>query len=167
MKNLIAQNQESLQDVNKPVLPFGARPKVGAEFYIGNKELFGKNWQKFWINTEWKRYKPRSLRKQYKDYGPANDEGCPAPIGNYSFKFTSAILADRKWISQIDASETPARPFVRPLFRRRFKAQNLCKQAHMKSRLTIGISKNLLSRAPSMNQRSLERYQSGLRLAVN
>ena len=88
MKNLIVQNEESLQDVNKPILPFGARPKVGAEFYIGNKELFGKNWQTFWINTVWKD-KPDDLKDYYKEYD--------ADVTEDSFKFTSAILADRQW----------------------------------------------------------------------
>src|SRR5690606_37001398 len=75
VKNLIVQNDENLQDVNKPIYPFGPRPKVGingfvnggANFYIGSKEIFCKNWQKFWINTTWKD-KPADFKEHYKFY---------------------------------------------------------------------------------------------------
>lgn len=84
LKNFIVQNDESLQDVNKPVYPFGTRPDivdfdvnhtiantvsvpefpnplpvplpnlVGSNFYIGSKEIFLKNWGTVCVNLNWK-----------------------------------------------------------------------------------------------------------------
>lgn len=109
VKNLIVQNDDNLQDVNKPILPFGPRPKVGddwfidggANFYIGSKEIFCKNWQKFWINTTWKD-KPSDLEKAYKFYEDSKSnfqfEDNSEKITNSSFRFLTSILEDGNWI---------------------------------------------------------------------
>jgi hypothetical protein len=102
MKNLIVQNEESLQDVNKPIQPFGPRPKVRAEFYVGNKELFYKNWKKFWLYTDWKD-KPDDFEKYYKDYLSVEQEGGKHPITDKSFKFDSAVLDTRIWLNDSKA----------------------------------------------------------------
>ncbi|MCX7099063.1 MAG: hypothetical protein NTV43_14270 [Methylococcales bacterium] len=68
LKNLVVQNEESLQDVNSVVLPFGSRPKLKADFLIGSKELLCKDWKRFQIGIEWKG-KPDSLAEHYTDYG--------------------------------------------------------------------------------------------------
>ena len=108
VKNLIVQNDENLQDVNKPIQPFGPRPKVGedwfidggANFYIGSKEIFCKNWQKFWINTTWKD-KPLDLEKAYKFYEDPESsfkfEDNSEKITNNSFRFLTSILEDGIW----------------------------------------------------------------------
>ncbi|MDX2070791.1 MAG: hypothetical protein SFV55_20345 [Haliscomenobacter sp.] len=96
VKNLIVQNEESLQDVNSPILPFGTRPKLGSTFYIGSKEIFCKNWQKFWISTEWKDL-PSSLSVHYRDYDYEPFEDGSPSINNNSFKFKAALLEDRTW----------------------------------------------------------------------
>jgi len=98
MKKLVVQNEESLQDVNAPVFPFGSRPRVGSEFYIGNKELFGKNWTKFWLFTRWKN-KPEEIEKHYKDYEYEDYETkLKVPIGKDSFRFRSAVLEKGEWV---------------------------------------------------------------------
>ncbi len=107
IKNLIVQNDENLQDVNKPIFPFGPRPKVGenwfvdggANFYIGSKEIFCKNWQKFWINTTWKD-KPADLHEHYKFYKEKDfrfENGDPA-ITALSFRFLTSVLNEGRWI---------------------------------------------------------------------
>lgn len=109
MRNLIVQNENSLQDVNSPILPFGPRPKIGSEFYIGNKELFGKNWQTFWIYTDWKD-KPSDLGIYYDDYGPVAHEDLPIrKIQNQHFKFSSAVLDHHNWIDHRDGKLASAK----------------------------------------------------------
>lgn len=113
VKNLIVQNDNNLQDINKPIQPFGPRPKVGgmfgeeeekemfidggANFYIGSKEIFCKNWQKFWINTTWKD-KPLDLHEHYRFYRIGDfEDGNPA-ITDTSFRFLTSVLYDGNWI---------------------------------------------------------------------
>ncbi|MBQ4818578.1 hypothetical protein [Aquimarina sp. MMG016] len=113
VKNLIVQNDDNLQDVNKPIQPFGPRPKVGglyldeneeekwfvdggANFYIGSKEIFCKNWQKFWINTTWKD-KPLDLKEHYELYKDPEFEDGSTEIENGSFRFLTSILEDGTW----------------------------------------------------------------------
>lgn len=124
VKNLIVQNDENLQDVNKPIYPFGPRPKVGevgfvdggANFYIGSKEIFCKNWEKFWINMEWKD-KPTNLQNHYEFY----DSGVPFEDGsnvitNDSFKFRASILQEGTWKSDTD-NDPPHDPPQYKLFK--------------------------------------------------
>ena len=98
LKNLIVQNDESVQDVNGPVYPFGTRPKVGASFYIGSKEIFAKNWQQVYVNTEWKD-KPDDFGIHYKHYSYKNTtfEDGSKEIVNSSFLTTSYILDKGQW----------------------------------------------------------------------
>lgn len=98
VKNLLVQNEESLQDVNNPILPFGTRPKVGAEFYIGSKEVFGKNWTQAWLNVVWKA-KPDKLQDHYREYqleGEVFEDGKPL-IQDESFRLDCEILKAGKW----------------------------------------------------------------------
>lgn len=67
LKNFVVQNDESVQDVNNLVYPFGTRPKVGANFYISSKEIFCKNWIAFGLRFKWKD-KPNSLENYYHGY---------------------------------------------------------------------------------------------------
>ena len=96
LKNLIVQNEESLQDVNSPILPFGPRPKIGAEFYIGSKELFCKNWSKFGLYVDWKDL-PDSLRSHYRYYSFKPFEDGSNEIFDESFKFKAAVLDAGSW----------------------------------------------------------------------
>ncbi len=118
VKNLIVQNDENLQDVNKPIYPFGPRPKVGenwfidggANFYIGSKEVFCKNWQKFWITTTWKD-KPADMHEHYRFYrDPAFENGDEA-IVDLSFRFATSLLHEGEWIKDGKNKNTPPPPF--------------------------------------------------------
>jgi hypothetical protein len=114
LKNFIVQNDESLQDVNKPVYPFGTRPQSGSattanngsSFYISSKEVFCKNWQQFQVKFFWKD-KPDKLKDYYSGYQdlPTIDQPDFDEI-NYSCK--CAFLEDGTW--------KPAAPFSKQLF---------------------------------------------------
>ncbi len=90
LKNFVVQNNESLQNVNAPIYPFGTRPTVidfdvnnpppspvphpapnlnlkGPDFYIGSQEVFGKKWSEIYINLNWKD-KPTNFNEYYKGY---------------------------------------------------------------------------------------------------
>ncbi len=179
LKNLIVQNDESIQDVNAPIYPFGTRPKVpgftktccitqgliddavlagispatknylvsilgtktshclsgalesflntipnpadkpilssvfndpmksyckrdvaGPNFYIGSKEVFSKNWQEIYVNTEWKD-KPADFGVYYKHYSYKNTtfEDGSKEIVNSSFLTTAAVLDNGRWMT--------------------------------------------------------------------
>src|SRR5690606_32400285 len=94
VKQLEEQNEESLQDINSPMLPFGTRPKVGSEFFIGSKEVFCKNWQKMYLNILWKDLPTKiteggpalAFDDLYKDYfAGTNFEDGQSKISNDSF----------------------------------------------------------------------------------
>ena len=98
LKNLIVQNDESLQDVNAPIFAFGTRPKVGASFYIGSKEVFSKNWNDVYVNTEWKD-RPKSFTKHYEHYaytGFKFEDGSEKIVDG-SFLLDAAVLNNGEW----------------------------------------------------------------------
>ena len=97
LKNFIVQNDESLQDVNGPVYPFGTRPVIrnfdiytlpivhdtanfGPSFYIGSKEIFCKKWVNVRINLNWKD-KPNDFREYYKGYVVEDPIAIPQVFG--------------------------------------------------------------------------------------
>jgi hypothetical protein len=98
VKQLIVQNDESVQDVNAPIFAFGTRPKVGASFYIGSKELFSKNWQNVFVNAEWKD-KPKDFGVHYQHYSYKDTifEDGSKEIVHSSFLTTASILDKGVW----------------------------------------------------------------------
>ncbi len=54
IKNLVLQNDESLQPVNKPILPFTSFPRIGNNFYIGSTEGFSKSLESVSVLLNWK-----------------------------------------------------------------------------------------------------------------
>ncbi|MEZ5039255.1 MAG: hypothetical protein R2828_05170 [Saprospiraceae bacterium] len=103
LKNIVVQNDESLQDVNGPILPFGARPKVDSDFYIGNKEVFCKNWETFRVKVEWKNKPPilpdgtLGLEAHYADYDFELYENGANKILENSFELESSLLEGGTW----------------------------------------------------------------------
>ncbi len=96
LKNFIVQNDESLQNVNAPIYPFGTRPKVGANFYIGSREVFCKKWNDVRLNLNWKD-KPTDFGEYYKGY---------LLVGLLPDKFQIKIetLDEGNWISKAGMS---------------------------------------------------------------
>lgn len=89
IKNLILQNDESLQPINKPILPFTSFPRIGNNFYIGSTEAFSKSLQSVSIKLNWKD-PPANFQAYYTGYDNAQV--------NYSkFQYSTYILAAGNW----------------------------------------------------------------------
>ena len=89
IKNLVLQNNESLQPVNKPILPFTSFPHIGDNFYIGSSEVFSKSLESVSITLNWKD-PPANFKAYYSGY----DNGQV----NYSkFQYSTSILAAGIW----------------------------------------------------------------------
>lgn len=54
IKTLVLQNDESVQPVNKPILPFTSFPRIGNNFYIGSSEAFSKTLESLTVTLNWK-----------------------------------------------------------------------------------------------------------------
>lgn len=92
VKNLIVQNDDNLQDVNKPIFPFGPRPRIDDSFIIGSKEVFCKNWQSFRIGVEWK-----DRPVDFVDYYEAYNQDDDIDIKDDSFKVEASVLDNADW----------------------------------------------------------------------
>ncbi len=117
VKNLSVQSDESIQDVNSPIFPFGPRPVVGSSFIVGSNEIFGKNWQDMWLKVVWKD-RPASFKDHYEkyDYEPFEDNlmsgANPLPITDDRFKMKVSLLKEFTWIDDgvREIFPTPAAP---------------------------------------------------------
>jgi hypothetical protein len=96
VKNIVVQNDESLLDVNSPVFLFGPRPKINANFYIGAKEIFCKNWKQVIVNFNWKD-KPARLKDYYHGYGDIFFGIEDRHFEESNFKFLAATREDGGW----------------------------------------------------------------------
>ena len=101
VKNLIVQNEESLQDMNSLILPFGSRPKIKSEFYVGSKEVFCKHWTCFDLIIDWKN-RPENFKAHYEDYSEKlklETEHLSTKITDALFKIEPGILENGIWKS--------------------------------------------------------------------
>jgi hypothetical protein len=115
IKDLIVQNDESVQDVNSPIYPFGTRPEiadfdivnsaeppltspnlVGPNFYIGSAEVFCKKWNNVRININWKD-KPSNFREYYKAYWVDPVDSSIYGLDDEDFQINIAVLDNGKW----------------------------------------------------------------------
>ena len=110
LKNFIVQNDDSLQNVNSPILPFGARPKVGSNFYIGCEEIFLKHWEHIYINLNWKDFPPDPplplppgvdgpLSYYYMGYQDVFSNGVTDNlVDDNKFQMVLSVLQDGQWV---------------------------------------------------------------------
>jgi hypothetical protein len=89
IKNLVLQNDESLQPINKPILPFTSFPRIGNHFYIGSTEAFSKSLESLGITLNWK--DPPGYFDQY--YSGYDNK----LISYDTFSCTMSLLAGRSW----------------------------------------------------------------------
>jgi hypothetical protein len=118
LKEFVVQNDESLQDVNAPVYPFGTRPEVidfdikkpapalnalgnfnliGPNFYIGSREILLKQWDRICVNIDWKDL-PTDFRDYYKGY---LKQGGQFGLDKKRFLINIAVLEDGAWKKEL------------------------------------------------------------------
>jgi hypothetical protein len=54
MKELVVENDLGPLDPSKAFFPFGSQPSAGSNLFVGNHEIFEKNWRKINIKVTWK-----------------------------------------------------------------------------------------------------------------
>ena len=89
VKNLLLQNDESIQPNDKPVLPFGSLPLINNNFYIGSTEVFSKTLQSISVHLEWKD-PPKNFKDHYAGYDNPN-------ISDDKFQTTMFLLEGRSF----------------------------------------------------------------------
>ncbi|HPE77794.1 MAG TPA: hypothetical protein PLC80_16995 [Draconibacterium sp.] len=94
VKNLIIQNDQSVLDPGKPFQPFGNRPIVTSNFYVGSWEVFQKSINKLNVNLKWFGLPDdaKGFEDYYKNYYPK-----PVAQNNSSFKAKVSILDKKSW----------------------------------------------------------------------
>ncbi len=99
VKNLVIQNDRSVLDPGKPFQPFGNRPLIGSNFYIGSHEIFQKALNELKINIKWFGLPDDNLgfTDYYSNYYP----NLPART-NTSFEVKTGLLDKKDWTS-VDA----------------------------------------------------------------
>jgi hypothetical protein len=92
IKDLIVQNDFGMLDNSHPFEPFGPKPVLGANVYIGHKNLFLKPLKELVINLEWNNLpmNEHGFKGYYKAYDGIDD--------NTSFKVALAGLKDKNWL---------------------------------------------------------------------
>ncbi|MBS1603769.1 MAG: hypothetical protein JST42_13965 [Bacteroidetes bacterium] len=125
IKKFVVQNDESLQDVNKPIYPFGTRPTIidfdivtepqlpnppevrtstqknliGPNFYIGSQEIFCKKWTSVNINLNWKD-KPSSFNEYYRAYWVDPNDPNHYGLDADGFHVNVAALQQQGWLPE-------------------------------------------------------------------
>ncbi len=176
LKNFVVQNDESLQDVNAPIYPFGTRPTVigfdlvnpvktgvpknlvGPSFYIGSKEVFCKSWNDVYVNLSWKN-KPVSFNEYYKAYLVDKTDQTKYGLTEDDFQLNISLLEEGKWKKEKKYTVPNPPPannltqnlethdFNRPLFRKDATSA-FCKPANTAEQ-TIHVAKDYIDRISS------------------
>lgn len=95
VRQLVVQNDLSVMDANKPFQPFGPLPKAeSSKFYIGNEEIFCKNWEQIDVNILWKDL-PDPLVNHYDGYSnvPVSERPTEANV-----TVNVELLSEQNWI---------------------------------------------------------------------
>lgn len=96
IKNLVIQNDQSVLDPGKPFQPFGNRPIVTSNFYIGSWEVFQKRLNELKVNIKWFGLPEddEGFSDHYENYHPSTDTR-----SNYSFLADTGLLDKKAWKS--------------------------------------------------------------------
>lgn len=103
VQNLILQNDQAIQPADKPVLPFGSFPVIGANFYIGSEEIFSKSLKSMNVNLEWED-PPEDLGEYYSAYGNLDSED--HKLENDKFKSRIELRAGKNWNIRLLSNNT-------------------------------------------------------------
>ncbi len=96
VKNLIIQNDQSVLDPGKPFQPFGNRPVLTSNFYIGSWEVFQKSLNELKVNLKWFGLPEDSngFSGHYNHYYPSTDVR-----NNDSFLVETKLLDKKAWVT--------------------------------------------------------------------
>lgn len=91
VENLILQNDQTTLPIGKNINPFGFRPVVGSNFYIGSREVFSKGLESLSIHLEWHGLPTGStgFQEYYTGYSPVKS--------NSTFIAKAYFLDNRSW----------------------------------------------------------------------
>ena len=100
IKDLVVQNDQTVMDPAKTILPFGIIPVSNGSFYIGNQEVFQKKLSELKIHLNWYGLPEEDFGNYYEFY-PGNPENEADPLNNKrnngSFKADLSILDKKEW----------------------------------------------------------------------
>ena len=93
INDAIIQNDNGLQKIEKPFMPFGSTPVDGSQFYVGHPEVFSKKLTSLTLDWQWVDApdKPQAYYDSYSD-------------SEIIFETTPAILQDKNWSEKSKAS---------------------------------------------------------------
>ncbi|WP_138478537.1 hypothetical protein [Dyadobacter bucti] len=185
VKEFVVQNDESLQNVNAPVYPFGTRPEVidfdikkplpplnnlgnlnliGPNFYIGSREILLKKWNSICVNIDWKDL-PNDFHEYYKGY---LKQGALPGLDKNRFLINIAVLENGRW-----KEEQPHGPVTstvaimgQPYHDRKLfdhNNNNVC--GHVAGRQTIALQNQFfpLVQRFKLNKNKADRYEVSTR----
>lgn len=91
IENLVLQNDQATLPIGKNIHPFGFRPALGSNFYVGSREVFSKSLTSLDLHLEWHGLPAAStgFSDYYTGYLPAKS--------NASFQAKAYFLDDRAW----------------------------------------------------------------------
>lgn len=92
VRELIIQNDQSVLDPGKDFQPFGIRPEIGSNFYIGSREVFSKQLEMLKIHLLWHGLPEETFADYYNEYID-NDRT------NDSFQANIYVLDKKAWVS--------------------------------------------------------------------
>lgn len=186
LKEFVVQNDESLQNVNAPIYPFGTRPDVidfdikkqppplnalgnlnliGPNFYIGSKEILLKQWDRICVNIDWKDL-PNSFRDYYKGYAK---QGTQFGLDKNRFLINIAVLEDGTWKKELKhiAPATTDVTIMTQAYndRRLFDHNNFAICNVVAGQQTIFLKKEFfpLAQRYKLNKNKLDRYEVSTR----
>jgi hypothetical protein len=112
VKNLLLQNDSSVIDSSKPFQPFGSRPIIGSNFYIGSSEVFSKNLSAVSIGITWQGLPTNNggFEEYYNNYIPLDSAGHNKRKSE-NFKANISILNGKEWKNLIDESSNLSKLF--------------------------------------------------------
>ena len=100
IKNLVIQNDQSVLDPGKPFQPFGNRPIIGSNYYIGSWEVFQKALNELKINIKWFGLPEEGFTTHYTNYHPNSPQRT-----NTSFTVKTGLLDKKSW-KEVDADSS-------------------------------------------------------------
>lgn len=95
VRTLVVQNVDGPLNASQPMPLFGSQPQIGAPFYIGSAEVFGKRLTSLDLHLEWKS-PPADLYDHYSQYFDSTDSFLKDNLNTF-FQADLDLLYDRSF----------------------------------------------------------------------